>query len=69
MAERCLANWWRFSEKESLGVSVSPDDVSIVYLSPTVDGVVTKRINITGDGDFEEEWPDGFFDERDEELF
>jgi len=50
-------------------VSVSPDDVSIVYLSPTVDGVVTKRINITGDGDFEEEWPDGFFDERDEELF
>ena len=59
----------RIREKESLGVSVSPDDVSIVYLSPTVDGVVTKRINITGDGDFEEEWPDGFFDERDEELF
>ena len=59
----------RIREKESLGVSVCPDDVSIVYLSPTADGVVTKRINITGDGDFEEEWPDGFFDERDEELF
>ncbi|MBE0437586.1 MAG: DUF3696 domain-containing protein, partial [Methylomicrobium sp.] len=49
--------------------SVSPKDISVVYLSPTPDGTVAERLDVTADGDFEQSWPHGFFDERDEELF
>ena len=49
--------------------SINPDQVSITYLESTADGVITKRLQITEDGDFENDWPNGFFDERDEELF
>lgn len=49
--------------------SINPNQVSITYLESTSDGVITKRLNITQDGDFENDWPNGFFDERDEELF
>jgi len=31
--------------------------------------VQAKKFDITEDGDFEQNWPGGFFDERDEELF
>jgi hypothetical protein len=48
---------------------LTPDDVSLIYLEPSSDGVVVNRLNITNDGDFAEKWPGGFFDERDEELF
>lgn len=46
-----------------------PDDISIVYLTPTPEGTITQRFTVTADGDFEQNWPNGFFDERDEELF
>lgn len=49
--------------------SIKPDDVSIIYLTPTSEGTVAQRLIITSDGDFEQNWPNGFFDERDEELF
>jgi hypothetical protein len=48
---------------------VSPDDISVVYLSPTPEGTVAERLAVTVDGDFEHDWPHGFFDERDGELF
>jgi len=44
------------------------NDVSIVYLEPSEDGVVTKRIRIDEDGEFRDRWPQGFFVERREEL-
>jgi hypothetical protein len=44
------------------------NDVSIVYLEPSDDGVVTKRIRIDEDGEFRDRWPQGFFVERREEL-
>ncbi|MEC8861164.1 MAG: DUF3696 domain-containing protein [Pseudomonadota bacterium] len=44
------------------------DDVSIVYLEPTENGVVTKRIRVDEDGEFVDRWPQGFFVERREEL-
>jgi hypothetical protein len=50
-------------------VPVLPKDVSVIYLEPTDQGVQVKRLVITEDGDFEEHWPGGFFEERDEELF
>lgn len=47
---------------------VHEQDISIVYLEPTEDGVVTKRIRIDEDGEFLDRWPQGFFVERREEL-
>lgn len=43
-------------------------DVSIVYLEPSTEGVIAKRIHLDGDGEFIEHWPHGFFAERREEL-
>lgn len=48
---------------------VEKNNVSIVYLEPTDDGVVAKSLDITEEGDFVQRWPDGFFAERAEELF
>ena len=47
---------------------IKEDDVSIVYLEPTDNGVVTKRIRVDEDGEFVDHWPQGFFVERREEL-
>jgi len=49
--------------------SLAPSDVSIIYLTPTSEGTISTRLGITTDGDFEADWPHGFFDERDMELF
>ncbi|NMR24027.1 AAA family ATPase [Pseudoalteromonas sp. NEC-BIFX-2020_015] len=48
---------------------VLPSDIGVVLLSKTTGGVEVKKLEITADGDFETQWPGGFFDERDEELF
>jgi predicted ATPase len=48
---------------------ISPEEVSVLYLEPTDNGVTVRRLAVDEDGDFENDWPDGFFDERDEELF
>lgn len=47
---------------------IEEDNVSIVYLEPTENGVVTKRIRVDEDGEFVDRWPQGFFVERREEL-
>jgi hypothetical protein len=48
---------------------VSPKDISVIYLE-TLDGELrAQRLEVTDDGDFEDRWPGGFFEERDEELF
>jgi len=58
------------SNKLPEGLSpITPSDVSITYLEPSTEGVISRRYEIMDDGDFTEEWPSGFFDERDEELF
>ena len=49
--------------------SISPADVSIVYMEPGAAGVRTRRIEIDRTGEFTSRWPDGFFAERGEELF
>ncbi|MYC72437.1 MAG: ATP-binding protein [Gemmatimonadetes bacterium] len=45
-----------------------PDDLSIVYVVPTSEGVEFIPLNVMDDGDFDGPWPEGFFDERLEEL-
>ncbi|MBN3344966.1 AAA family ATPase [Pectobacterium brasiliense] len=47
---------------------VFPDDISVTYISDTNSGAIIKKIAVTQDGDFEFDWPNGFFEERYEEL-
>lgn len=49
--------------------SLDKDSVSVVYVQPSAEGTTFKRLRIDDRGDFLDEWPQGFFDERDKELF
>lgn len=59
----------RESQENSECLGLAPDQISITYLIPSPEGVVVKRLDVTPDGDFAQNWPGGFFDERDAELF
>ena len=48
---------------------LSPDDISIIYVDPTIEGVRTIHIPLDSDGDFMVDWPNGFFEERVDEMF
>ena len=48
---------------------ISRDTVSVQYVEPSSTGTKFKRLRIDDEGDFLDEWPNGFFEERDEELF
>jgi predicted ATPase len=50
-----------------LNKNVSPNDISVVYLNPSDDGVKVIHNKVTSEGDFEKDWPQGFFEERYEE--
>ena len=50
-------------------IDIKPEDVSVLYVKTGKNGSEVIDIPITEDGDFEYDWPDGFFEERDEELF
>ena len=44
--------------------TISSDDVSINYISKDENGAKIDNLRINENGDFIDEWPDGFFDER-----
>jgi AAA ATPase domain/Protein of unknown function (DUF3696) len=48
---------------------IRPEEVAVLYVSPTKDGCKVIEIPINSDGEFAEPWPDGFFPERAKELF
>ena len=48
---------------------LTPNDLSVVYVQPTPTGSKFTSVTVTDDGDFDEPWPEGFFEERDSELF
>lgn len=48
---------------------VRPDQVCVVYVQPTDTGSRVLEIPLTNDGEFGENWPDGFFPEQSKELF
>ena len=48
---------------------IKPSDVQVLYAKPDKKGVTLHSLAVTDDGDFEENWPDGFFTEREEDLF
>jgi hypothetical protein len=43
--------------------------VSVIYVQSSLEGTQFKQLRIDDSGDFLDEWPQGFFDERDRELF
>ncbi|RSB53663.1 DUF3696 domain-containing protein [Acinetobacter soli] len=48
---------------------IKPDDISIIYVNPTSNGSKLHHIRLNENGNFRDEWPAGFFDERIDEIF
>ncbi len=55
--------------QESAAPKFTPNILSIVYVKLGDDGVDITPLPITEEGEFTRQWPDGFFEERAEELF
>ena len=49
--------------------ALRPDQVSVVFLEQVDGEVRATRLRIDETGEFIDRWPQGFFDERDDELF
>ena len=47
---------------------IEPEDVSVIYVSRGSEGAKAERLHLDEDGDFIDEWPNGFFTERLREL-
>ena len=49
--------------------ALKPDQVSVVYVEQLDDEVRATRLRVDETGEFIDRWPQGFFDERTDELF
>lgn len=49
--------------------NLSPDSIAVYYFTETSEGIKANRLRINEQGEFIDPWPDGFFEERIEELF
>ena len=47
---------------------IKPEDVSVIYISRGPEGAKSQRLHLDEEGDFIDEWPNGFFPERLREL-
>jgi hypothetical protein len=50
-------------------LTITPDDISVVFLEYKNNQTCVSNIRISKDGDFVDNWPKGFFEERAGELF
>lgn len=48
---------------------LAPDRIRVVYVESGAAGVVIRQLRVDKSGDFMDEWPNGFFEERRSELF
>ena len=48
---------------------LTPDQLKIYYIESDQNGVKISALEIDKTGEFKDEWPHGFFEEREEELF
>ncbi len=60
---------WPDALREACKDGIKPDDVAVLYVQPSEDGCSVTRLRINELGEFIDEWPDGFFDERSKEIF
>ena len=58
-----------FDELFHSSLTVYPEDVAFVYFQPQQSSTLVHEIAVLPSGEFVEGWPDGFFDERDEDLW
>lgn len=58
-----------FDELYHSSLTIYPEDVAFVYFQPQGDSTRVHEIAVLPSGEFMEGWPDGFFDERDEDLW
>lgn len=49
-------------------LALAPEDLSVLYIEPSEQGSMVRRLRVDEDGDFRDQWPRGFFDERTQEL-
>ena len=47
---------------------IKPEDISVIYVSRGPEGAKAERLHLDDEGDFIDEWPNGFFPERLREL-
>ena len=45
--------------------SIRPEDVSVIYVSRAAEGAKSQRLHLDEEGDFIDEWPNGFFSRND----
>ncbi|WP_456375772.1 AAA family ATPase [Thiolapillus sp.] len=50
-------------------LALCTDDLSVNYIFQPRDHAIIKCLRVDGEGEFIDRWPEGFFDERIEELF
>ena len=48
---------------------LNAEDLSVIYVEPVRDKIRIKRLKVNDHGEFKDRWPNGFFDDRAEELF
>lgn len=56
------------AEQEKSHLNLHPDQLSVYYLQNENNGCKVYHLPVDENGDFTEEWPEGFFEERDDEL-
>lgn len=50
-------------------IALEPTDLSVIYVEGSDDGVQFRALRVDRDGEFLDQWPKGFFEERAGELF
>ena len=56
-------------ELPSEAVSFTPEDLAVIYFESKESGMEVTELTVDKEGEFNERWPNGFFEERAEELF
>jgi len=59
---------WSEELKKACPEGVRPEDVAVLYVKPGKDGAQVETLRINELGEFVDEWPGGFFDERIQEI-
>jgi predicted ATPase len=60
---------WPEELKKACPNGIRPEDVAVIYVQPGEDGAQVQNLRINEHGEFIDEWPQGFFEERIREIF
>jgi AAA15 family ATPase/GTPase len=60
---------WPVELKKACPNGIRPEDVAVLYVEPGEEGAQVRNLRINELGEFIDEWPNGFFEERIREIF